>query len=140
LENVSGSVQVIPAGQLFQPLVLRVTDGASPSNPVMGVNLVYEVTLARLPNDSGNGGGGGDDYGGGGHGGGMPVILGMYTVQAASADGGLATMLPTVGGVQGYCDVLIALSAGPLTSQFHLQVLQPMGKTGKSHGDAGRFH
>ena len=68
----------------------------------------------------------------------MPVILGMYTVQAATADGGLASMLPTVGDVQGYCDVLIALSGGPLTSQFHLQVVQPMGgsQPGKPRGDA----
>ena len=142
LENVSGSVQVIPAGQPFQPLVLRVTDGGSPSNPVMGVNLVYDVTLARIPNNNGNGGGGGGggDDGGGGHGGGMPVILGMYTVQAATADGGLATMLPTVGDVQGYCDVLIALSAGPVTSQFHLQVVQPMGESpGEVRGDARPF-
>jgi hypothetical protein len=140
LENVSGSVQVISVGEPFQPLVLRVTDGASPSNPVMGVNLVYDVTLARIPDDNGGGGGGGDD-GGGGRGGGMPVILGTYTVRVATADGGLASMLPTVGDVQGYCDVLIALSAGPLISQFHLQVLQPMGdiQPEKSHGDARHF-
>jgi len=141
LENVSGSVQVIPAGQAFQPLVLRITDGASPSNPVMGVNLVFDVTLARLPNNNGSGGGGGNDDGGGGQGGGMPVILGTYETQVASAQGGLANMLPTVGDVQGYCEVLIALSAGPVTSQFHLQVVQPMegSQKGKHGGRVRRF-
>jgi hypothetical protein len=140
LENVSGSVQVIPAGQLFQPLVLRITDGASPSNPVMGVNLVFDVTLARIPKDNGPPGGG--DDGGGGGGGGLPVILGTYETQVVTADGGLASMLPTVGNVQGYCDVLIALTAGPATSQFHLQVVQPMagGPQGKGRGNARRFN
>jgi len=123
LESVSGSTQVIPVGQPFQPLVLRITDGASPSNPVMGVNLVFDVTLARIPkNDSG---GGGDDGGGGG--GGMPVILGTYQMQAATADLGLASILPSVQDVQGYCDVLIAVTGGPVESKFHLQVVEPMG-------------
>ncbi len=125
IENVGGSTQIIPAGQPFQSLVLRITDGASPSNPVMGVNLVFDVTLARLPKDNGNGGGG--DDGGGGRGGGMPVILGIYQKQIPTADGGLASWVPTVGNVQSYCDVLIALTAGPVSSQFHLQVVQPIG-------------
>ena len=36
---------------------------------------------------------------------------------------------------------LIALSGGPLTSQFHLQVVQPMGgsQLGKPRGDARYF-
>jgi hypothetical protein len=124
LENVSGTVQVIPVGQALQPLVLRVTDGASPSNPVMGVNLVFDVTLARIPKDNGRHGGG-DDGGGGGNG--MPVILGAYHMQAATVDGGLASIVPTVQDVQGYCDVLIAATGGPASAQFHLQIVQPVG-------------
>jgi hypothetical protein len=122
LETVSGSNQVMPVGQSFQPLVLRVTDGSSPSNPVIGVNLVFNVTLERFPK---NGGGGGGDDGGGGGGGGMPVILGIYQSQATTADRGLASMLPSVHDVQGYCDVLIALTAGNIKQTFHLQVVQP---------------
>jgi len=135
LENVSGSVQVIPAGQTFQPLVLRVTDGASPSNPVMGVNLNFDVTLARIPRDNGPPGGGGDD-GGGGRGNGMPVILGTYQTQAATADGGMARIVPTVGNVQGYCDVLIAVTGGPANAQFHLQVVQARGGAPQGMGRA----
>src|SRR6266849_86650 len=131
LESVSGSVQVLPVGQPFQPLVLRITDGASPSNPVMGVNLIFDVTLARIPKDNGPPGGG--DDGGGGRGNGMPVILGTYETQAATADGGLVSMVPTVGNVQGYCDVLIAATGGPVSAQFHLQVVQTMG--GARQGD-----
>jgi hypothetical protein len=125
LENVSGSVQVIPASQAFQPLVLRVTDGALPSNPVMGVNLIFDVTLARIPKDNGRSGGGDDGRGGGGNG--MPVILGTYQLQAATADGGLASIVPTVQNVQGYCDVLIAATGGPVSAQYQLQVVQGVG-------------
>ncbi len=136
LESVSGSVQVIPVGQPFQPLVLRVTDGNSPSNPVMGVNVVFDVTLARIPKDHGPPGGGSDD-GGGGRGTGMPVILGTYQTQVATADAGLANIVPTVGNVQGYCDVLIAATAGPVTAQFHLQVVQPIGGGQQKRRPAG---
>jgi hypothetical protein len=124
MEGVNGSIQVIPAGQPFQPLVMRVTDGASPSNPVMGVSLKFDVTLARLPKDNGPPGWG---EGGGGGGNAMPVILGAYEVQAATTDGGLASMVPSVLNVQGYCDVLITASAGPASEQYHLQALQSMG-------------
>jgi hypothetical protein len=116
LEAVSGSLQVVPAGQSFQPLVLRVTDGPSPSNPVMGASVVLDVTLARLPRSNGRGGGTG-----------MPIILGTYQAQLTTTENGLVSTVPTVGTVQGYCDVLIAASAGPAVSQFQLQVLTPMG-------------
>jgi hypothetical protein len=142
LENVGGSVQVIAVGQPFQPLVLRITDGASPSNPVMGVNLVFDVTLARIPKDDRPPGGGGEDGGrGGGGGNGMPVILGTYQTQVATGDGGLSSMVPTVGDVQGYCDVLIAVTGGPVGAQFHLQVVQAIGgaQQGDRRGDVWRF-
>jgi len=137
IENAGGSTQVVFAGQAFQPMVLRVSDSASPSNPVIGVNLIFDVTIARLPKN-GEGGGGGDD-GGGGRGGGTPVILGTYEVRIASGDGGIASWVPTVQDVQGYCDLLIALSAGPASSQFHLQVVEPIvGPPARGVGDLKR--
>jgi hypothetical protein len=123
IENVSGTNQVVTAWQPFQPLAVRITDGASPSNPVMGVNLVFDVTIERIPQGGGSGGGG--DDGGGGHGG-TPVILGTYEVQLSTAEGGLGSWVPTVKDVQGYCDLLIALGAGQAESQFHLQVVPPI--------------
>lgn len=126
LEAVGGSRQIVPAGQAFQPLALRVTDGPTPSNPVTGAPVVFDVTLMRLPRDSGRGGGGGEDDGRGGENG-MPVILGTYQVQAASDGGGIVSMVPTVGDVKGYCDVMIAVTTGQVSSQFHLQVSTPMG-------------
>ena len=124
LEPVSGSVQVEPAGQPFHPLVVRVTEGSSPANPVMGVNVVFDVMLLRFPQDGGGDGGGGDDGHGGGNG--APLIVGTYRVQVASDANGLASTLPTVGNVQGYCDLMISAGAGPATALYHLQALSPM--------------
>jgi hypothetical protein len=133
IENVNGSAQTIVVGQTFQPLLLRITDGGTPSDPVMGVTLVFGVTVERVSKNQG--GGGGDDGGGGGRGGGTPVILGTYEARVSTGDGGIANWVPTVDGAQGYCDLLIALTAGPATSQFHLQVVEPIGTPAKLNGD-----
>jgi hypothetical protein len=45
LENVAGSFQAITAGQMFQPLVVRVTDSASPPNPVLGASVLFQDLL-----------------------------------------------------------------------------------------------
>jgi hypothetical protein len=124
LQAVSGSVQVVPAGQPLQLLTLRVTDGSLAANPVMGVPVVFNVTLERVSRGVGRGGG---DDNGGSRGSGMPVILGTYQVQAVTGADGTASLSPSVNNVQGYCDVLIAASAGPAAMEFHLQVLTPMG-------------
>ncbi len=102
LETVSGSPQAVPAGQLFQALVMRVTDGSSASNPVMGVNVTFLTTLARVPED------------------GMPVILGSSQMQVVSTQDGLASMVPSTGGV-GPCDVFITVSAGSSTVQIQME-------------------
>ncbi len=102
LETVSGSSQVVPTGQPFQPLVMRVTDGSSAANPVMGVNVTFETTLARVPEN------------------GLPVILGSSQAQVVSTQEGLASILPSAGSV-GPCDVLIMVSAGRSTAQFQME-------------------
>ena len=104
LETVSGSSQVVPVGQAFQPLVMRVTDGSSVANPVMGVNVTFQTTLARVPES------------------GMPVILGSSAAQVVSAQDGLASMVPSVGSV-GPCDVFIAVSAGSSSAQLQMETV-----------------
>src|SRR5208282_712576 len=104
LETVSGSSQAVPAGQAFQPLVMRVTDGSSAANPVLGVNVAFQTTLARVPEN------------------GMPVLLGSSAAQVMSAQDGLASIVPTVGSV-GPCDVFITASAGRSTAQFQMASL-----------------
>jgi hypothetical protein len=102
LETVSGSSQVVPAGQSFQPLVVRVTDGSLAANPVMGVNVIFKLTLARVSEN------------------GLPVILGSSQAQVVSSQDGLASILPSAGSV-GPCDVFITVSAGESTVQFQME-------------------
>jgi hypothetical protein len=106
LAMVSGSPQAVLTGQSFQPLVMRVTDGSSAANPVMGVNVVFATTLARVSPDSE----------------GMPVVLGSSQAQVVSAQDGTASIVPSAGSV-GPCDVFITVSAGPSTAQLQMENL-----------------
>jgi hypothetical protein len=117
LETVSGSLQIVPTGQSFQPLVVRVTDGSLAADPVMGVNVTFKTTLARVPEN------------------GMPVILGSSQTQVVSTQDGLASIVPSAGSV-GPCDVFITVSAGQSTAQFQMEsvaaiVSAPAPKTGR---------
>src|SRR6202795_4158080 len=104
LETVSGSSQVVPTGQSFQPLVVRVTDGSLAADPVMGVNVTFKTTLARVPEN------------------GMPIILGSSQTQIVSSQDGLASIVPSAGSV-GPCDVFITVIAGQSTAQFQMESL-----------------
>ena len=109
LETVSGSSQAVPANQPFQPLVMRVTDGSSADNPVMGVNLTFATTLARpSPNP-----------------GGQSIVLGASQAQAVTAQDGTSSIVPSAGSV-GVCDLFIVVSTGNASSQFQLESLAPI--------------
>ncbi len=104
LQTVSGSPQVVLTGQGFQPLVMRVTDGSSAANPVLGVSVTFATTLARVTGD------------------GPPVVLGSLQSQVVSAQDGTAFILPSAGNV-GPCTVFITVSAGQSTAQLQMQSL-----------------
>jgi hypothetical protein len=129
LQAVSGSVQVVPQGQPFQPLILRVTDGPSPANPVMGVAVLVDTTLARVAPDPGRRG----DDDGGGRGAGMPVVLGTSEAQLVSGQDGLMSLVPGIPGVDGSYDVFIIAATSGAKLQFHMQVLSPMGGGGQQN-------
>jgi hypothetical protein len=114
LKPVSGTNQVVPVGQSFQPLVLRVTDGTPAEDTVLGAIVVFDTTLA-LP--------GGDDEGGGDffRGPPPPIILGTSTIQVISDANGVASMVPSVGNVVGSCDLFIAAHTGSARLQFELE-------------------
>jgi hypothetical protein len=108
LETVGGSSQVVMTGQAFQPLVMRMTDGSLAANPVMGVNVAFETTLAQVSPGEGTNE--------------MPIILGSSQTQMVTTQDGLASVVPTAGNV-GPCDVFIAVSAGASTAQFQMESL-----------------
>lgn len=119
LELVSGSDQVVPAGHFFQPLVMRVTDGSTSANPVMAVSVVFNTMIVRLPPGSTWQTGGDSIVGGTG----TPVILGKATTTAVTTQDGLASILPGPGSINGPCDLLISVAAGPATAQIHLRLV-----------------
>ena len=102
LETVSGSSQVVPTAQSFQPLVVRVTDGSLAADPVMGVSVSFKTTLARVPEN------------------GLPIILGSSQTQVVSGQDGLASIVASAGSV-GPCDLFITVSAGQSTAQFQME-------------------
>jgi hypothetical protein len=104
LETVSGSLQVVTTGRSFQALTVRVTDGSLAADPVMGVNVTFKTTLARVPEN------------------GLPVVLGSSQAQVVSAQDGPASIVPSAGNV-GPCDVFITVSAGQSTAQFQMESL-----------------
>ncbi len=106
LETVSGSSQAVASNQPFQPLVMRVTDGSSADNPVMGVNLTFATTLARPSANPG----------------GQSVLLGASQTQALTAQDGTASIIPSAGSV-GVCDLFIVVSTGNASAQFQLESL-----------------
>jgi hypothetical protein len=118
LETVRGSSQVVPTGQAFQPLKMRVTDGSGAANPVMGVNVTFETTLARVSPDQG-GQPDGDSVAGGN---GSPILLGSSQAQLVSAQDGTASIVPSAENV-GPCAVFITVVAGQSTAQLQMESL-----------------
>ena len=128
LETVSGSSQVVSAGQAFQPLVMRVTDGSLAANPVLGVNVTFATTLARMPFSPDPSPGSSPDKraqpGAGSLAGanGLPILLGSSQAQVVTTQDGLASIVPSAGNA-GPCDLFIAVSAGASTAQFQMENL-----------------
>jgi hypothetical protein len=128
LEPFSGTAQVVPNGQLFQPLVVRVTDGSAADNPVLGVPITFLTTLARSTPSPGPGPSTGDGSPGESSAAaqGTQVILGTSPPQVVvTGQDGLASITPTVGSL-GPCNVFISVTAGSATDQFELQDVDPL--------------
>ncbi|MBZ5655692.1 MAG: hypothetical protein LAO56_10485 [Acidobacteriia bacterium] len=119
LAAISGSPQVVTDGHSFQPLIMRVTDGSPAANPVMGVSIAFNTTVARVPNGS-QPRSDGDSFVWGT---GMTIILGSSSTQAVTTQDGIASIVPSPGAARGPCDLFIIVNAGPEVAQFDLQVV-----------------
>ena len=97
LVTISGSTQVVRDGDSFQPLILRVTDSSVAANPVIGVNVAFTTTVARVPPGSGLRTEGDMIVGGTG----MTIILGSSSTQAVTTEDGIASIVPTPGRPEG---------------------------------------
>ena len=122
LEPVAGGVQVLAAGQKFQPVTVRVTDSAIPSHPVLGANVTFQVVVSRpatAPPPVSLGG--------------IivtktpaPVIVSSSQVSVLSDGLGLATFQPSSGGTQGALVIQGTAAAGINLLPFQLQSLPPV--------------
>jgi len=95
----------VSTGQAFQPLVMRVTDGSTAANPVIGVSVTFATTLARVPPGLG-----------------VPIILGSSQTLTVTAQDGTTSIVPSAENV-GPCAVFIAVTAGAATAQLQLENL-----------------
>jgi hypothetical protein len=116
LQPVSGSGQV-STGLAFQPVVVRVTDSASPPDPVIAASVTFLTTVLRSD---------GISQGSGGESSGMPAILQVTQSTMATDFNGLASSLPSGGGFSPPVEVDVAVTAG-LSSllDYPLQLLPP---------------
>jgi len=106
LQPVAGAGQV-SAGQAFQPVLVRVTDSASPPHPVLGAVVMFQITVLR-PGGMSSSGGGETNPGNPA----MPVILNVSRPSFASDVSGLARVTPTSAGFSGQLEVDVAVTAG----------------------------
>ena len=47
LQPVSGNNQIVSVGQIFQPVVARVTDSDVPSHPVLAASVTFQSIISR---------------------------------------------------------------------------------------------
>jgi len=123
LQAIAGIIQLIPVGQTFQPVTVRVVDNSVPPNPVLGAPIAFQ-TIVALSNSStpviwiGETAITQQP---------MPVIL-SSTQQALAADGnGMATIQPNSNGYQGAAVIFGTATAGTMNVEYELQSLWPPG-------------
>jgi hypothetical protein len=103
MQAIAGSAQLVPVGQTFQPVVVRITDSATPPNPVLGATVTFWSIVCRPDNDVFEETGGER---------GMPVILASAQNVVLSDVSGLASVVPGSLGVAGPVEVEISANAG----------------------------
>jgi len=102
LEQVSGAGQ-ISTGAPFQPVVVRVTNSASPPNPVLGATVSFLTTVLRQGESSTSGEPQNPA---------MPVILKVTESSALTDINGLASIVPGSAGFSAPVAVDLSVSAG----------------------------
>jgi hypothetical protein len=121
LPPVSGTLQILQAGQTFQPAVVRVVDSSSPPHPVLGANVLFQSYVGRIPGnapvvwapDTGITQPG------------MPVILASSHATIVSDVNGLSPFPLSTGGFSGDLAVIGSALAGNAALQFEAQQLGP---------------
>ncbi|MGA9977010.1 MAG: hypothetical protein WBQ08_00040 [Candidatus Sulfotelmatobacter sp.] len=118
LQPVAGAAQAIVLGQPFQPVIVRVTDSASPPDPVLGAVVAFQTTVMRPAGSASASGSGVDGTGSPA----LPVILSVSQTSVQSDANGMASVTPSTGGFSGPLEIQVSATAG--TSAALQNVLQ----------------
>lgn len=105
---VAGAAQAITLGQPFQPVIVRVTDSASPPDSVLGAVVAFQTTVMRPAGGAATGGSSGNGAGGPA----LPVILSVSQTSVQSDVNGMASLTPSAGGFSGPLEIQVAATAG----------------------------
>jgi hypothetical protein len=122
LQPVAGNTQVVAVGANFGPVAVRVTDQATPPDPVLGASVFFQSLVGRSPNDEpilwiAQSGISQPT---------IPVILAQSQATVLSDVNGMASVQPTAGGIGGPILVLGSASAGASEVDFGVQSLLPV--------------
>ncbi len=118
LETISGAGQV-STGQPFQPIVVEVTDGSLPPNPVVAASISYFNTVLRPVGSGTSSGNPGNPA--------MPVILSATQSNAATDMSGLSSFIPSSAGFSAPLEVDVTVTGGNGGSiDFPLEVYAPL--------------
>jgi hypothetical protein len=128
LEPVGGSVQVLPVGQNFQPITVRVIDSAIPAHPVVGANVTFQVVVSRPASAPPPVSIGGIVITGNS----APVIVSSSQASVLSDGSGLATLQPSTGGTRGALVIQGTAAAGTSLLPFQLLSLPPVTPSASS--------
>lgn len=120
---VSGTLQVGPVNQGFQPVTVRVTDAAG--HPVLGATILFQWIVGRAPQNLpivwiGDTGISSNP---------LPIILSSLQATVQSGPDGLATIQPSTAGIQGPLVILGSATAGSALLGFQLQSLPSQDDT-----------
>jgi hypothetical protein len=112
---VAGAAQAVTFGQPFQPVIVRVTDSASPPDSVLGAVVAFQTTVMRPAGSAPAGGSSGGTPA-------LPVILSVSQTTVQSDANGMARLTPSTGGFSGPLEVQVSATAG--TSAAVQNILQ----------------
>ena len=124
LQPVGGSAQVVPVGESFQPVIVRVTDSAAPAHPVLGAGVIFQEVVSRPSTPPPPVSVGGIIVTRNP----APVIVSSSQMALLSDAAGLVTLQPPAGGAQEAIVIQGSSAAGTSVLPFLLQSLTPVSQ------------
>jgi hypothetical protein len=121
LQTVAGVLQIVPSGRSFQPVMMRVIDGATTPDPVLGASVLFQSYVGRVPQNEpiiwlGEAGISQPA---------MPVILAAPQATMVTDVNGLASFAISSAGISGDVAIVGSATIGNSSMSFEGQQLGP---------------